>query len=122
MFSALRRLAGIGAKSFWLIFGQTSLFTFCFGNILLYAVRLNDPAAAPDPARVVWSTLAALSLSILYYYFREGRWVKSDHPAARAYRWLADDSAAQLVRWVTGPLFTPGLSAPKPLKPVDTAL
>jgi hypothetical protein len=122
VFSALRRLAGIGAKSFWMIFGQTSLFTFCFGNILLYAVRLNDPTAAPDPARVVWSTLAALCLSILYYYFREGRWVKSDHPAARAYRWLADDSAAQLVRWATGPLLTPGLGAPKPLKPVDTAL
>lgn len=122
VFSALRRLAGIGAKSFWLIFGQTSLFTFCFGNILLYAVRLNDPAAAPEPARVVWSTLAALSLSILYYYFREGRWVKSDHPAARAYRWLADDSAAQLVRWATGPFFAPGLGMPKPLKPVDTAL
>jgi hypothetical protein len=110
VFSALRRLAGMGAKSFWLIFGQTSLFTFCFGNILLYAVMLPDPAAAPDPGRVVWSTLAALSLSILYYYFREGRWVKSDHPAARAYRWLADDSAAQLVRWVTNPFLTSGLN------------
>ncbi len=110
VFSALRRLAGMGAKSFLLIFGQTSLFTFCFGNILLYAVMLPDPAAAPDPGRVVWSTFAALSLSILYYYFREGRWVKSDHPAARAYRWLADDSAAQLVRWVTNPFLTSGLN------------
>jgi OpgC protein len=110
VFSAMRRLAGMGAKSFWLIFGQTSLFTFCFGNILLYAVKLPDPSAAPDPVRVVWSTLAALSLSILYYHFREGSWVKSDHAAARAYRWVADDSAAQLVRWVTNPFLTSGLN------------
>jgi len=122
VFSVLRRMAGLGAKSFWMIFGQTSLFTFCFGNILLYAVQLQDPAMLPDPARVVWSTLAALSLSILYYSFREGSWVKSDNLAARAYRWVADDSAAQLVRWATDPFLDHGPTAPKPLKPVDTPL
>jgi len=50
VFSEQRRLAGIGAKSFWMVFGQTSLFIFCFGNILLYAVKRPGPAAVPDPA------------------------------------------------------------------------
>lgn len=81
-----------------------------------------DLAAVPDPARVVRSTLAALSLCIFCYHFREGRWVKSDRPAARACRWLADDSTAQLVRWATGPFLARGPSAPKPLKPLDSAL
>lgn len=80
-----------------------------------------DFAAVPDPARAVWSTLAALSLCIFCYHFREGRWVKSDRPAARVCRWLADDSTAQLVRWATGSSFAPRVCEPKPLKPVDTA-
>jgi hypothetical protein len=48
--------------------------------------------------------------------------VKSGRPAARAYRWLADDSAAHLVRWSTGPFFAPRVGEPKSLKPFDTAL
>jgi len=122
VFNALRALAGLGGNSFWMIFGQTSLFSFCYGNILLYAVQLQDPAAAPDPARVLWSTLAALGLSILYYHFREGRWVRSAHPAARAYRWLAGDSAAQLVRWATGSLLSRSARPDLPLKPVSKQL
>jgi hypothetical protein len=81
-----------------------------------------DLAAVPDPARVVRSTLAALSLCIFRYHLREGRRVKSAPPAARACRWLADDSTAQLVRWATGPFLARGPSAPKPLKPLDSAL
>ena len=81
-----------------------------------------DLAAVPGPARVVWSPLGALSLCIFCYHFREGRWVKSDRPAARTCRWLADDSTAQLVRWATGPFLARGPSAPKPLKPLDSAL
>ena len=80
-----------------------------------------DLAAVPDPARVVWSTLAALSLCIFYCHFREGRRLKSDRPAARAYLWRSDDSAAQLVRRATGQFFAPRVGEPKPLKPVDTA-
>lgn len=81
-----------------------------------------DLAAVPGPARAVWSTLAGLSLCIFCYHFREGRWVKSDRPAARACRWLADDSTAQLVRRATGQFFVPRVGEPRPLKPVDTAL
>jgi hypothetical protein len=101
-FTAVRRIFGMGAKSFWMIFGQTSLFTFCFGNILLYAVYLWDPEAPADPARVVWSSVAALSLSLVYARFRDSAFIRtSSHPGARVYRWIADDSAASLVRVVT---------------------
>jgi len=100
-FTAVRRMSGMGAKSFWMIFGQTSLFTFCFGNILLYAVYLWDPEAPADPARVIWSSLAALSLSVIYAHFRDTAFIRtSSHPAARAYCWVADESAASLVRVV----------------------
>lgn len=81
-----------------------------------------DLAAVPDPARVVRSTFAALSLCIFRDHLREGRWVKSAPPAARACRGLADDSAAQLVRWAMEPFLARGPSAPKPLKRLDPAL
>lgn len=103
VFTCIRRITGMGGRSFWMIFGLTSLFTFCFGNILLYAVHLWDPEAPADPARFVWSSLAALALSVAYFHFREWKGLKSVHPAARVYRWLADDSAASLVRLLTSP-------------------
>ncbi len=103
-FTAIRRLSGIGTSSFWMIFGRTSLFTFCFGNILLYAVHLWDPAAPADPVRFAVSSAVALSLSVIYARVRDSRFIKSSgSPAAKAYRWVADDSAASLVRFVTSP-------------------
>jgi hypothetical protein len=103
-FTAIRRLSGMGTKSFWMIFGRTSLFTFCFGNILLYAVHLWDPAAPADPFRFVWSSTAALSLSVVYARYRDSNFVrKSRHPFARAYRWVADESTPALVRLLTAP-------------------
>jgi hypothetical protein len=103
-FTAIRRLSGIDTNSFWMIFGRTSLFTFCFGNILLYAVHLWDPSAPPDPVRFVWASAAALALSLAYARLRDSTFIRqSRNPAARAYRWIADESAATLVRRVTSP-------------------
>lgn len=104
VFTAIRRLARLSADSFWMIFGRTSLFTFCFGNILLYAVDLQDRSAPADPVLAAWSTITAMSLSVVYYFFREGTWVRSNRRAARAYRWLVDDSIARAIAWLTTPL------------------
>lgn len=123
VFTAIRRASGIGTNSFWMIFGRTSLFTFCFGNILLYAAHLWDPEAPADPLRFVWSSAAALALSVVYFHFREWKALKSAHPAARVYRWIADDSAASLVRQLMSPFLrekkaaadaAPPLGAPHP--------
>lgn len=107
-FSAVRRFAGIGAKSIWMVFGRTSLFTFCFGSVILYAVSLYDPAAAPDPARVIWSTLAVMVLSLAYAAFRDGPVKRINHPVMRAYRWIVDKSAAQFVEFLTRPFLHAG--------------
>lgn len=104
IFSLVRRAAAIRPKSAWMVFGDTSLFTFCYGSIILYAVMLQDPAAPPDVARVIWSTLAVVALCFAYARFREGPVKHSRHPLARAYRWLADDSVPQLVRFLTNPV------------------
>jgi len=109
LFTAIRRAARITTSSTWMIFGRTSLFTFCFGNIILYAVHLWDPAAPPDPLRFVLASGAALALSILYGRFRDWKGLKSGHPLARIYRWVVDQSAAQFVRLVTSP-FLPARS------------
>ena len=97
-----------------MIFGRTSLFTFCFGNILLYAIHLWDPAAPADPFRFVWSSAAALSLSVVYARFRDSNFIrKSRHPFARAYRWVADESSPALVRFLTAPFLRGRDSATK---------
>lgn len=106
LFSFIRRAAGIRAKSAWMVFGDTSLFTFCYGSIILYAVMLQDPAAPPDPVLAIWSTAAVVALCFAYARFRSGRVKTSNHVLARAYRWVADDSAAQLVRILTSPVLT----------------
>ena len=107
VFTAIRRLSGIGTTSFWMIFGRTSLFTFCFGNILLYAIHLWNPAAPADPARFILSSAVALSMSVVYARFRDSKFVKhSQNPAARVYRWVVDDSAARLVRFLTSPFIS----------------
>lgn len=119
LFTAIRRASGMQTDSVWLVFGRTSLFTFCFGNILLYTVYLWDPLAPPDPVRFVWSSVAALALSILYGRVREWKALKSAHPAAKAYRWIVEDSAAQLVGFLTGPFLHPRIQPPlKPTEPV----
>lgn len=102
-FTAIRRATRMPSNSFWMVFGRTSLFTFCFGNILLYASHLWDPAAPADFSRFLWASMAALALSIVYGRFRDWKGLKSRNPAARAYRWVVDDSAAQLVRVLTSP-------------------
>ena len=108
LFSAVRRFAGIGEKSVWMVFGRTSLFTFCFGSVILYAVRLYNPEAAPDPARAIWSTLAVMALSLAYAAFRDGPVKRINHPVMRAYRWVVDKSAARFVEFLTRPFLHGG--------------
>lgn len=108
IFTAIRRMAGIGEKSIWMVFGRTSLFTFCYGSVILYAVSLNDPASAPDPARVIWSTLAVMVMSLAYAAFRDGPVNRINHPLMRAYRWLVDDSTPRIVRFLMQPFLERG--------------
>lgn len=105
IFSAVRRASGIRANSIWMVFGRTSLFTFCYGSIVLYAVQIHDPATPPDLPLALWSTLAVVFLCFAYALFRDGPAVRSRHPLMRAYRWVANDSAASLVRILTAPVF-----------------
>jgi hypothetical protein len=107
VFTVLRRLTGLGNTSTWLVFGRTSLFTFCFGNIILYFAHLWNPEAAPDPVRFVLAASAALALSIAYGKFRDWKGLKSSHPLARAYRWTATDAAESIVRALTSPFLRP---------------
>ena len=120
LFTAVRRAAGISFNSTWMIFGRTSLFTFCFGNILLYAAHLWDPSAPPDPVRFVAAAAAALTLSVLYGRFREWKGLQSSHPLAKAYRWLFDDSVANFVRWAMKPFLHP--PAPIATRPDSSAV
>lgn len=103
LFTAIRRASGMRTESVWLVFGRTSLFTFCFGNILLYTVYLWDPLAPPNPVLFVGSAVAALALSVAYGRLREWKAINSAHPVAKAYRWVVNDSAAQLVSFLTAP-------------------
>jgi hypothetical protein len=112
IFTAIRRMAGIGEKSIWMVFGRTSLFTFCYGSVILYAVSLNDPAAAPDPARVIWSTLVVMVMSLAYAAFRDGPVKRINHPLMRAYRWLVDDSTPRIVRFLMQPFLDCGGKSP----------
>lgn len=108
IFTAIRRMAGIDATSIWMVFGRTSLFTFCYGSVILYAVWLTEPAAAPDPARAIWSTLAVMLLSLGYAAFRDGPVKRINHPLMRAYRWLVDESARDFVKFLIQPILERG--------------
>ena len=104
VFGLIRRMASIASDSVWMVFGRTSLFTFAFGNSLLYIVHIEDRSAPGNVALLISSVAAVMAMSLTYALFRDARMLKADHWAARLYRAIVDDGAMAVVRWVTAPV------------------
>ncbi|MFT5931811.1 MAG: hypothetical protein ACI93G_000892, partial [Hyphomonas sp.] len=104
VFGCIRRMANIASDSIWMVFGRTSLFTFAFGNSLLYIVHIEDRSAPGNLALLISSVTAVMAMSLTYALFRDARMLKADHWAARLYRAIVDDGAIAVVRWVTAPV------------------
>ena len=106
VFGWIRSKVKIASDSIWMVFGRTSLFTFAFGNSLLYIVHIEDRSAPGNLALLISSIAAIMAMSLTYALFRDARMLKADHWAARLYRAIVDDGAIAVVRWVTAPVMS----------------
>lgn len=113
-FSWLRRTLRIGTESLWMAFGRTGLFTFAYGNSFLYLVALPNASDPPNAALFLMCGVTVAAMSLAYYRFRALPALKSDHPAARLYRAIVDESAIRFVRLVTGAPARPPKAAAHP--------